>query len=482
MIRSAIVAVAVLIVSAAAANALQAAPVEIAIDLDTTGNTPTAFGANDACRSVNVGETFDIDVTAAGIAPVADGAGGIVGYSYNLHFDPAVVHVIAADNNVLLNADTPIEFLDADYTDNGAVREPLPATTGNLRIDFADLSPNYESGSGVLSRLTLEAVGAGSTDLTLDSELENQPAPVLLDAASAPYNVTKLQNARVTVGGACDAAPTPVDPEDTQPSPTPSLGPTPSPGPTGGPTIAPSVVPAGDTKLAVDVVTKDNSATSLGDIDTCAAADLGDTFKVDIVIQGVTDLLAWELPVNYDPLVLRIDDRNVQLFQAANDGSQVYDASASTPDISGHYLASAVDTADPVKPDSGDGILVRLIVTAIGEGTSGVTLDPVDLTNDDVPDRGILLRNAENAIIGDEDNDSFFDGPVASAEIRVGETCADGGRVEPGTVGENGTTGGSGDDGDSNTLWIVLGAIAAVVVVGGAGGLLLMRNRGAKAP
>ena len=211
----------------------------------------------------------------------------------------------------------------------------------------------------------------------------------------------------------------------------------------------------------------------MGQIDNCAKASNGETFQVDVVIMGVTNLLAWELPVSFDPKILRVDDRNVKLFQAANQGSSVFDASNQTPNNTGMYVTGAFDTADPPAPDSGDGVLVRLTMTAVGPGTSQLSLDPVDINGDNIPDKGVFLRNVDNAIIGDTNGDTFFDGPVSGAEIRVGTDCPSGGQVVPAQAG--GTTTGSGS---SNTwIWVVVAVAAVIVVAGGAAGLLALRAR-----
>jgi hypothetical protein len=225
-------------------------------------------------------------------------------------------------------------------------------------------------------------------------------------------------------------------------------------------------------------VTTGNEATKLGQIDDCASADVNEVFQVDVLIKGVTNLLAWELPISFDPKVLRVEDRDVKMFQAANSGSQVFDSSNQTPNDTGTYIASAVDTADPAAPDSGDGVLVRLKLTAIGSGTSPLSLAPVDLNGDGTPDRGILLRSVSNAIIGDTNHDTFFDGPITSAEIRVGSSCPNGGKVVAAQANSTGALGTSSSGSSKTWIWIV--AAAAVVVVLASAGLafLIRRRRG----
>ena len=177
------------------------------------------------------------------------------------------------------------------------------------------------------------------------------------------------------------------------------------------------------TSLSIDVIPEGNTATTLGPIDPCASAKKGQSFNVDLVIQDTTDLLAWEISISYDPEVLVVRDRDAEQFQAANEGSRILDLSEETPDDDGRYLLQSVDTADPASGDSGSGVLARLIFKAKSSGVSQITIDKVDLNDDGKLDRAPFLRNVDAEPIGDEDGDTFFDGPTASAEIQVGQPC-----------------------------------------------------------
>lgn len=467
-----------LIFSAAAAFALQAPPsVKVGLDMQTEGNTGSSVGTIDGCRSVNIGDTFDVDVVVQDVPdPLPDGSSlGIGGYGFNLHFDPAVVQVTSAQNGLMVGTSSPYELIQPDYVRGQTNPGSLPSTSGDLRIDYLDLSTNYESGDGVLSRLTLTAVGAGTSDLTLDAEIENQPAPGVFMALGDAYNISQLQNAVLKVGASCEGAPvpTPFDPPDTfagTPTPVPGSG---SPTPAGSPA---ETVPVGDTYVAADAVVSGNDATHVEQIDPCAAASNGETFNLDVVIKGVQNLLAWEALVTYDPSILRVDDRNVKLFLNGDGGSQVFDSSQQTPNTTGSYGVAAVDQSDPVKPDSGDGVLVRLTMTAIGTGTSVISLQGVDQDGDGHPDRGVLLRNVDAAIIGDTNGDSWFDGPVDNAEIRVGTDCPGGAHVLQVATPSGHAPGESGDSSSNDWILIVAGVAIAVVAVGG-GGYLVMRGR-----
>jgi len=466
---------AVLLLSATAALSLQTAlsfqdlpPVEIAVDLNTAGNEGKTLGAVDSCLSVNQGDSFDVDVTVRGIPPMSSNFEfGLAGFGINLNFDPNVIHSTAVNSKQIIQSASTFEFKAANYVFGGDAND-FPGTSGDTRYDLVDLGKQDAFGDGVLARFTFQAVGSGSTTLTLDSQLEGTPYPVTFGRIGNDlliYPVSLLHNGRITVGQPCTDPPAPIENPATPTS-------TEVPGPTFTPGSTASRAPTGDTQLAIDTVITGNEATKLGHTDECARANEGDTFQVDVVIKGVKDLLAWELPISLDPQVLRVVDRDVKLFLQANQGSQVLDASNQTPDSTGVYVASAFDSADPVAPDSGEGVLVRLKLQALKTGTSKLSLKPADINGDTITDRGVLLRNVDSAIIGDTNDDTFFDGPTSDAEIRVGADCATSGHVV--------TTGGGnagGDDGSDSWILVAIGAAVVAIVASAGAGFMLLRRR-----
>jgi hypothetical protein len=315
------------------------------------------------------------------------------------------------------------------------------------------------------------------TDLTLDSELEGTTYPVAFGRVGPDiwyYPVDRLQNALIAVGQSCEDPPEAYDPGEQTVAPTVEPTATPTPGP------PVRTVPAGDTELGVDVITSGNAATSVGNVEDCASAEVGQTFTVDVVVKGVEDLLGFEVPISFDATRLILTGRDVEQFMQANDGSEVFDGSNQTPNTTGSYLATAVDFADPVAPDSGDGVLVRFTFEAIAEGTAQLFITPIDLDGNGIVDRGLLLRNVDEAIIGDLDEDTFFDGPVSNAEVRVGSDCAGGGEVT-----QDGESGGGGGDEDDSNSWLLIAAgagVVAVVAAAGAALVLTRRRRPANVP
>jgi len=183
----------------------------------------------------------------------------------------------------------------------------------------------------------------------------------------------------------------------------------------------------------MDANPAESTATSLGPIDSCVSVSTGDTFDVDIFVKDVTDLLAWEVYFTYDSSIVNIVDHDVEMFQAGNEGSNVFDLSEVLPDLDALYLLAAADLGDPPAPDSGSGVLARLTLKAVGPGISPARVSPIDFNNDGTMDLGPFLNDLHGDPIGDADNDGLFDGQISAAQIAVDTACP------PGTVAPTAT-------------------------------------------
>ncbi len=225
---------------------------------------------------------------------------------------------------------------------------------------------------------------------------------------------------------------------------------------------------AADPSLAIDAGTQGNTATSVGTIENCIAVKTGDEFQVDVVVQNISNLLAWEIHLSYDPAVVEVTDQNVKLFQQANAGSSVIDVSGHVPDDSGVHTLSAFDSSDPATPDSGSGILSRVTFKALAPGTSPIRFGSKDLNGDGKLDVGTLLRDTNGSLIGDLNGDGFFDGAQQDAQVAVDGSCPAGS-----VVAQSAETAG----GTSFPWLIVSGGAGVFVVVLGAGGLTLFSRR-----
>ncbi len=179
----------------------------------------------------------------------------------------------------------------------------------------------------------------------------------------------------------------------------------------------------GPVSLAVDANPEGNTATSLGPTDQCIAVQKGATFQVDIVVRNVNDLLGWDSHVIYDPSILKLNDRDVKLFLAADPNSNVFDASDAPPGIAGRYRAAGADFADPPIGHSGSGVLARLTFSALSSGASLLTIARLDISGEGKPDIGPTLTAVDGRYIDDADGDGYFDGPVADAWVAVDSPC-----------------------------------------------------------
>jgi Cohesin domain len=230
---------------------------------------------------------------------------------------------------------------------------------------------------------------------------------------------------------------------------------------------------AADPSLAIDAGTQGNTATSVGTIENCIAVKTGDEFQVDIVVQNISNLLAWEIHLGYDPAVVEVTDQNVKLFQQANAGSSVIDVSGHVPDDSGLHALSAFDSSDPATPDSGSGILSRVTFKALAPGTSPIRFGSKDLNGDGKLDVGTLLRDTNGSLIGDLNGDGFFDGAQQDAQVAVDGSCPAGSVVAQGP--EDAATG-------TSFPWLIVsgGAGVFVVVLGAVGLTVFSRRRRAR--
>jgi hypothetical protein len=171
--------------------------------------------------------------------------------------------------------------------------------------------------------------------------------------------------------------------------------------------------------IGVDADPSGNTATSLGAIEATQTVACGETFEMDLFIRDVADLLAWLVGVEYDSSVVRISGQDVQMFQAANAGSDVLDQSGGDRSLAsgyggGYYEVAAADAAEPAAPDSGSGVLARLTVAAIGTGESPVVPRAPALWGSPLPTSisvGSMFA-AEVTVVGlcqDDDEDGIDD-------------------------------------------------------------------------
>jgi len=229
--------------------------------------------------------------------------------------------------------------------------------------------------------------------------------------------------------------------------------------------------------LAIDAGPSGNNATEIDRIEDCVEVSTGDQFQMDIVVRDVQNLLAWAIPIDYQPNIATMVGQDVKLFQQANEGSSVLDLSAKLPDDSGFHSLAAFDSADPQSPDSGSGVLARITLQAVAAGESPIRFGRRDYDSNGILDDGSLLRDVETNIIGDENEDTFFDGEQTDALVVVDGKCPGGSTVAE-AVKVNPASDVPDDEGSSVPWAAIAGGIAAAAVLILLGAAFVLTRRG----
>jgi hypothetical protein len=223
------------------------------LDADTMGNTATAISTVETCVAIAQGGIATLDITALGIpnlypqptTPVAP-FGRMIGFAYTLNYPFAGVTALQVDtvNSGAFKIATAAGSASTDYSD------AVPDTDGTFNSSALDTGPipgSAEFGDGVLSRITVTDTGgaAGLRTVFIDS------------------------NAHIDTGGGSYV------PDGGSTSILLAVG-VPCPPPAavtcfimGGPCPPPAAAPCSG--ICIDVETHDNTATSIGLADSCAA-------------------------------------------------------------------------------------------------------------------------------------------------------------------------------------------------------------------
>ena len=284
----ALVALMTAILARAEATAQQ--DLSIGVDADASGNTATTLNTIDSCVSVKNGDTFQVDVF---VTDVSD----LLAWEIYFRYDPSVVTIVDRDAQMFLAGNPGSEVFDAS--------EPLPDGGGLYRLAAVDLAIPHspDSGSGVLARLTLEAVARGASPAEIariddDGNGTVDAGPLLTDAAGNPiapsdpagYFAGPIANATIAVESPCpEATPAPSPTAATTPSPTesPSPEPTLTSSPAAGaasPTVTPTVA-----RTTTPTIAATSTATPNGDNDN---DDGGPPWVIAFMAVGLVGALA----------------------------------------------------------------------------------------------------------------------------------------------------------------------------------------------
>ncbi len=194
----------------------------MSVDMDITGNSPTAIGTQTTCVRLNENnvqdgaetgvDTITFDITALTIGAFNDGgdgvgggndSGGIIAYSLTLQYDESLLTLETQDaaggDSFLLSNNASSSLFGTG--------ESLPDTNGSNDWDGGALDTGTgvpEAGSGVLNRLTVSsedtAVGATTANLILDPG-----STVHLAASGTAYFPDALNRGTIALNQACPA-------------------------------------------------------------------------------------------------------------------------------------------------------------------------------------------------------------------------------------------------------------------------------------
>jgi hypothetical protein len=226
--------------------------------------------------------------------------------------------------------------------------------------------------------------------------------------------------------------------------------------------------------ISVDMVTTGNTSSALGPLEGCIQISAGNSFTIDVTVQGVPPhntngtqtpaddtcgIIAYSYRLNYPSAVLTVTastvgDAGINIL-ARNSGSTPINFGDSAPDSDGAFQPSVLDTGNAV-PESGFGVLERLTISSSGGAPAGVySLQLTANSSGHVPASGGTyfphsLRSGAIAIgqpcdgpAADDDGDGVHD---------IAEDGCGGDRFNPSVRPEriDGTFAGISDDGDAS--------------------------------
>ncbi len=169
-------------------SAAQTGPV-VSVDAVPDGsNTATSVGAIDTCRAVATGAIFTADVVIQGVT-------GIAGVEGHLIYNSSVLRVTAVSYAFLIGSagGSLVELGDT-----------VPDSDGDFELGVVTFPLMPATGSGVLARMTFEALRSGTSPL----DLQNVKLSDALSAPIPPADVTgvftgTVNDASAVADGAC---------------------------------------------------------------------------------------------------------------------------------------------------------------------------------------------------------------------------------------------------------------------------------------
>jgi hypothetical protein len=167
----------------------------LAADTDTTGNSANAIGSVEACAETSVGNQIVVDIIVqdvpAFVGPAPNQGGGVSGFDFFVHYDPAILNVTGSDISQMLAVEAgsgPLDFGDT----------PPDTGDGEFHVAAGDFGPS-EMGDGVLARITFDAIGAGTSSIDIDPPDLNDSLPDIADGGNNLYDINTVLAGEVAV-------------------------------------------------------------------------------------------------------------------------------------------------------------------------------------------------------------------------------------------------------------------------------------------
>ena len=190
--------------------------------------------------------------------------------------------------------------------------------------------------------------------------------------------------------------------------------------------------------------------------ESCRTAALNEEFDIELFVLNLAsgdNLAGFQADISYPGSLINVtrsvtvDTATVKLMVDYREpASDVWNASQNDPDANGilapadndgSYEAGSIDVGDLVG-ETGSGILARIRLKAVANGTATVTLSTADLNGDTVQDEGVVLADVDGGHPGDTTGDGFVDTYVnQSIIIGIGASANPDGDAIPTACGDN---------------------------------------------
>jgi hypothetical protein len=145
--------------------------------------------------------------------------------------------------------------------------------------------------------------------------------------------------------------------------------------------------------LALDVTASGNDSRTVGTVEECVSASVGQAVDVDVVVPGSgipTDrgMAAYQFSLLYDPSILWVQADNGKMLLDQAPGSNVITIADPKPDKNGLYVSWGVDFGPSgIEPagssEVGPGVIARLTLLPQAAGRSALALGDVLVIDDD---------------------------------------------------------------------------------------------------